>query len=644
MATSGQTIVKVTDYNNLIFSWSQVSQSIENNTTTINWELKLTADSSGTINSTAEKTWTVNLDGISHHGTNTVGISANSTKVLASGTRTIAHGVDGTKTFSYSFSQVFGITFSGVYINSKLGSGSGTLNPIYSGAKISVAPNFNDEESPRLQYINSAGSAVTSLQACISLTGAAAEVPYRDIPIVDHGGYTFNFTDAERDILRKAVTAGTTRTVYYYIKTTIGSRVIYDSVPRTFTIINGNPSIAPTVVDSNSVTLALTGNNTKMVKGYSNATYSIGATVKKAATIKSQYCRNGEETRTAATGTINKVTNGVFNFSVVDSRNMSASAGISRTLINYVPLTAAIQSSNLTTTGALSVTIAGNYFNGSFGAVSNSMEISYVLKENGAAGKTTSLGAVTPTIPTTNQYSYSIALNNLNYSSSYEIIITIKDKLETKTVSKVITSTPLFDWGKTNFKHHTNLYLDNNKTLRSNFTDGSDVQLLGLNSSNNLVIGWGGYDTGGGDTNIYGNDIQLIAKEKVYINGREYGSQQILWQGASHMNGTQSVNLSQAISAQPNGVILVFSLYRNNAAENVSINSFFISKKQVELLPGAPQFFLMGINAGLSVIGSKYIYIYDTYLQGHADNTLSSANSGITFNNGSYVLRYVIGV
>jgi hypothetical protein len=53
---------------------------------------------------------------------------------------------------------------------------------------------------------------------------------------------------------------------------------------------------------------------------------------------------------------------------------------------------------------------------------------------------------------------------------------------------------------------------------------------------------------------------------------------------------------------------------------------------------------MMNINAGFSGFGAKYLYIYDNRITGHETNTASGANSGVTFNNSQYVLRYVIGV
>jgi hypothetical protein len=130
MATSGSKSVSVTSWDTLKFSWSQVSQSVTNNTTKINWKMELIAGSSGAINSSVSKDWSVTVNGTNYSGSNTIGIGNNATKTLASGSTTITHAADGTKSFAYSFSQEFGITFSGSNIGTKSGSGTGTLNTI----------------------------------------------------------------------------------------------------------------------------------------------------------------------------------------------------------------------------------------------------------------------------------------------------------------------------------------------------------------------------------------------------------------------------------------------------------------------------------------------------------------------------------
>lgn len=139
MATSGRKTVAVTSWDSLVFTWSVSDQSVANNTSTIVWTLQLESTSSGAISSSAPKSWIVIVDGNRYEGTNTVGISANSTKLLASGTTIIKHTVDGTRSFDYSFSQYFGITFSGSSIGSISGSGSGTLDTIPKASDFTVS-------------------------------------------------------------------------------------------------------------------------------------------------------------------------------------------------------------------------------------------------------------------------------------------------------------------------------------------------------------------------------------------------------------------------------------------------------------------------------------------------------------------------
>ena len=130
MATSGSKSVTVTKYDTLKFSWWEVEQSVVNNTTTVGWKMELIATNPGKISSSASKSWSVTVNGQTFSGTNKIGIGNNETKTLASGTCVIAHNSDGTKTFSYSFSQQFAITFNDSYIGTKSDTGTGVLDTI----------------------------------------------------------------------------------------------------------------------------------------------------------------------------------------------------------------------------------------------------------------------------------------------------------------------------------------------------------------------------------------------------------------------------------------------------------------------------------------------------------------------------------
>ena len=161
MATSGYTDVAVTNNNTLRFYWSLNSQSVASNYSDISWVMQLISDAYGTINSTASKAWSVNVDGQSYSGTNTVGIVPNTTKTLASGTKTIYHNTDGSKSFSYSFSQQFNITFSSGYVTTVTGSGSGTLPTIARASQPSVSASSVTMGNSITIYTNRASSSFT---------------------------------------------------------------------------------------------------------------------------------------------------------------------------------------------------------------------------------------------------------------------------------------------------------------------------------------------------------------------------------------------------------------------------------------------------------------------------------------------------
>lgn len=130
MAASGNKKVSFTSYDSLVFSWWENSQSIADNTTNIGWKMELVATAYGKISASATCPWKVVVNGKEYTGDVNVGIGNNQTKTLASGTITIAHEDDGSKEFSYSFEQYFGITFSGNWITTVSGSGTGELTDI----------------------------------------------------------------------------------------------------------------------------------------------------------------------------------------------------------------------------------------------------------------------------------------------------------------------------------------------------------------------------------------------------------------------------------------------------------------------------------------------------------------------------------
>lgn len=123
------------------------------------------------------------------------------------------------------------------------------------------------------------------------------------------------------------------------------------------------------------------------------------------------------------------------------------------------------------------------------------------------------------------------------------------------------------------------------------------------------------------------------------------GEGRVLWDGVYYMSANQTATLSQKVSEQPTGIVLVFSRYSSGTAQNYHFNHFFVHKAFVAAHPGVGSQFLMSTDGSLSVVASKYVYIHDDSIAGNANNEESgTAASGITYNNAGFVLRYVIGV
>ena len=163
MATSGSVTVKVTGYDNLVFNWELVSQSIENNSSVVSWEMLLVAiGASGAIESGVKKPWEVVVNGNRYTGSGTTGISGGETKVLASGSTTIPHNADGSKTFAFSFMQEFkGLVFAGENITAKSGSGNGTLTRIPRTSKPTLSASSVELGKTLTIYTNRASSSFT---------------------------------------------------------------------------------------------------------------------------------------------------------------------------------------------------------------------------------------------------------------------------------------------------------------------------------------------------------------------------------------------------------------------------------------------------------------------------------------------------
>lgn len=451
MAKSGSTTINPATNLWFKFSWEIASVDVYNLTSTINWRVQMiTGDLE--ISDYIWKDYTITVAGNKHTGQVKFGsVPSNFTSTIKTGTEVIKHDTDGTKTFSYNASINIYLTIGGTTISTVIINDSATLDTIQRQAIINTAPDFNDEENPTITYTNLSGDKVTLLQACISITGGNDDVTYRDIP-VNGDSYTFNLTDDERLVLRKEFTdQKTSRTVRFYVKTTIDGTTYWEFLDRTMTLINYTPTLSPTVQDGNTATVALTGNNKKFIKYYSNLQFNTGAAGSKGATISEQDVTCGSKfSYNVSSGTINAIDGNKVIFSATDSRGFSVSRTLDLDVINYVKPTCYVKSLQMSSDGSLNFTISGNSFNQSFGAKSNALSFRIGYSENGGTLTWNTFSATPSRSGST--YTLTHTLTGFDYTKEYDCIFEVSDELSSaQSIQRKVGSVSIFDWGKDDF-------------------------------------------------------------------------------------------------------------------------------------------------------------------------------------------------
>ena len=211
------------------------------------------------------------------------------------------------------------------------------------------------------------------------------------------------------------------------------------------------PTLSPTVEDSNTAAVALTGDANTFIRYISDAAITSGAAARNNATLKSIKVTCGSQSITTSTGTIQKVDSGTFTFTATDSRGYSTTQTIEKTLISYINPTCNLNISNPTTDGNLSFTITGNYFNSSFGAVNNTLSVSYKYKAG--SGNYSDNIEVTNITLNNNTYTANISLTGLDYKETYTFQAFTIDKIKSvNSAEKVIKTTPVFSWSNDDFE------------------------------------------------------------------------------------------------------------------------------------------------------------------------------------------------
>lgn len=334
------------------------------------------------------------------------------------------------------------------------------LTSIARQANITSAPNFNDESNPTVNYSNPAGDAVSQLVLGIYDTkGSVAYANYRDVSKTGTS-YTFNLTDDERTKLRQACT-GNSMQVNFYLRTTIGGTHYYSVATKTMTIVNGNPTFDNfNFADVNEKTIALTGSNTSLVRGYSNVKVTIPsnmkATANKEATLSKYRASIGTANPADITyssdsdvdGTVNNADSSTINVYAIDSRNNSKL--VSKQATNFVYYSVVTKGNiSVTRTNGVSedvtLKINGTFNKIDFGTVINSIKYSkyrYRVKGTSEWSDYKDLSLTT----SGNNFAYDGLIKGdtetlgFDIGNSYEVEVLVKDELSEVIFSEILGS------------------------------------------------------------------------------------------------------------------------------------------------------------------------------------------------------------
>lgn len=399
-----------------------------------------------------------------------VSLPANSSLKILNGTTTIAHNTDGSKKLSVAFSidmakasytpgpiNVTGksMTLTQIPRASTIGATDANIgatsmiavNRKSSGYTHSIAYKFGTLSG----YITESGW-VSTEETKFTNTSIAFTVPtsfYAQIPNAKVGTCTL--------------------TIRTYSDTT----QIGDAQTCTFTATAAEadckPTVSGVVVDSNDVTKALTGDESKLVRYYSTALCTITATAKNSATIRSKTIVGNSVSEN--TMSIPNVESGNVVFAAKDSRGYSASDTVNATMVSYIKLTNnAACTRDDATSGKATLKLNGNYFSDNFGSTANELTARYRID----GGDWIIVSDITVSNGT---YSATVSLTGLDYQQTHTVDVRVSDKLMDVTKSiPVKKGIPVFDWGEDSMNIHVPLSVTPNV-----YSSGSDQDEMAFN-------------------------------------------------------------------------------------------------------------------------------------------------------------------
>lgn len=687
MATSGTIQQAIWTGYRIQIVWTVDSQSVANNTSTVTAKVQLVSTgSSYTINSSASKSGSLTINGTKYTFSFTASLTGSQIKTLYTKTVTISHNADGTKTCAFSATCGINVTLSGTYYGDITASGSGVFDTIARASSISSVTSSVSIDGANAVTVNISRASSSFTHTVVfsfgnyskTTTGVGTSTSYA-IPLT----------------WINAIPNSTSGTATVTVTTYSGSAKIGSAVSKTFTL-TVPASVVPTI---SSVSVADTttyqGTFGDMVQNKSKPKFTITAAGVYGSTIKAYKTVFENKTYTGAAPTTSVVSgSGTVSakITVTDSRGRTTTTTKTWAVVPYsAPKITIFQGFRSLADGTENYD--GTYLNASvnfsISPVNDKNSKSYTLEYKLKSASTwTTLTSGSVYALNSNIVS---ASGVLGIDNSYDVRLSVTDSFTTvRSLIEIPTAFTLLDFnasgrglafGKVSeVTEGVEFALPITSTLGHLITSpvtlqtGADLDTLTTpgyyvfaSTVSTTLLNSPLTGSASGSVEVVkegeaGQVRQVLTRcsvgyreiwDRLYYSNSwkdwipvfkgSTGTGRILWTGGKYMTADHTAELKEPILSQPNGIVLTFSRYTSGEAQDTNFHQFFIPKAFVIQKNGYGHTFTLVANKFITM-ATKYLYINNTHITGHADNSASGTVNGITYDNASFVLRYVIGV
>ncbi len=682
MATSGY-IRKEAAFGYVQLEWSVKSQDLVNATSTISYKLYVQRNT-GEFSSSDARKYSIVIDGVTVKS-GTVSLLGYGTKTVYSGTRTINHNSNGSKTFALSFSQEIGLGYGTI-----TGSGTGELPTIDRKSALTISGDKLGATQILTISRKSTEFTHTIKYTCGTVTDNIL------LFYEDDGDDTISFIPPL--ILANQNTTGTQVTITYELRTYKGNEYCGSN---TYSMPLKIPdSVAPTcsvtVVDDTG----LADKFGKFIKGHSKAKVAVTITQAYNSGIASYRVAVGNVIYTEqnfTSGIITESGSFLVDVKITDKRGRTGTCFDIVPVYDYAtPQITSLKVHRCKNDGTEDI-------NGDHAKVTFSSKLTSLLSPNNTEQNTAkyvlqykkSSEDDYTSIEFTEQRNV-LSVSNASYifaadtGSTYDVRIIATDELNSiPRATKISTGEVLMHWhssgkamgigkiaeeeGVLDIGFKTRFFGGIKAMILEDGTNLNDVltpnKYVGINSEGSGTcqncpingpflldvedIGPMGYQFK--QTISSCSPTASITYERIslynntdwgeWICTSDYGGH-LLWEGESLMGADSVITLAEAVSRQCSGIALVFSKTQGYDPYSTGNDwqTHFVPKYLIKDVPGHTHTFSL-FDDEMDYVGIKRLDIENDSISGYSGNTQSkTGESGITYDNGAWVLRYVIGI